>query len=69
MLCQMCDVAELKLHLCSSLQSLEAAAGPVNVAPWAAPASKHAMPDVGRGRVKAAPAQFVAFFLGSSRAG
>jgi hypothetical protein len=53
-LCQMVDVAELKLCLWSSLRFLEAA-GPLGVASWAVPASKHGMPDVGRGRVKAAP--------------
>jgi hypothetical protein len=55
--------------VCSSLRFLEAAVEPVNVVPWAVPASKHSMPDVGRGRVKAAPMHFVAFFRGSSRAG
>jgi hypothetical protein len=39
----------------SGLQKVEAAAGPVNVVPFLVPASKHTMPDEGRGRVKAAP--------------
>jgi hypothetical protein len=64
----MWGVGEFKLHLCSSFHFLEAATWPVNVVPWAVPTSERAVPDVGCGRVQAAPVYFAAFVRGSNRA-